>query len=283
MALVKLADAYPNYKQEIFGGDDIKGYEVYSATDEKVGGIYDALVDETGRFRYLVIDTGVWVFGKKVLVPIGRVRMDYDRRRVYITGLTKDQVERLPEYNDNMTVDYDYEERVRGIYRPTATATTATMAQVPSSTYDRNTYNYEHDRSLYDTDEQNHQKIKLYEERLLTSKQRQKTGEVTVGKHVETETARVSVPIEKERVIIERTNPTDTREVTPGEVDFREGEVARMEVYEETADIQKKAFVREEVSIRKEIERDTVDATETIRREELDIDVDGNPAINKRK
>ncbi|MBD2014433.1 DUF2382 domain-containing protein [Microcoleus sp. FACHB-53] len=283
MALVKLADAYPNYKQEIFGGDDIKGYEVYSATDEKVGGIYDALVDETGRFRYLVIDTGVWVFGKKVLVPIGRVRMDYDRRRVYITGLTKDQVERLPEYNDNMTVDYDYEERVRGIYRPTATATTATTAQVPSSTYDRNTYNYEHDRSLYDTDEQNHQKIKLYEERLLTSKQRQKTGEVTVGKHVETETARVSVPIEKERVIIERTNPTDTREVTPGEVDFREGEVARMEVYEETADIQKKAFVREEVSIRKEIERDTVDATETIRREELDIDVDGNPAINKRK
>jgi len=281
MTLVKLADAYPNYKQEIFGGDDIKGYEVYSATDEKIGGIYDALVDETGRFRYLVIDTGFWVFGKKVLAPIGRVRMDYDRRRVYITGLTKDQVERLPEYNDNMTVDYDYEERVRGIYRPTTTATTATTAQVPSSTYDRNTYNYEHDRSLYDLDEQNHQKIKLYEERLLTNKQRQKTGEVAVGKHVETETARVSVPIEKERVVIERTNPTDAREVTPGEVDFREGEVARMEVYEETADIQKKAFVREEVSIRKEVDRETVDATETIRREELDIDVDGKPVINR--
>ena len=279
MALVKLADAYPNYKQEIFGGDDIKGYEAYSATDEKVGGIHDALVDETGRFRYLVIDTGFWVFGKKVLVPIGRVRMDYDRRRVYITGLTKDQVERLPEYNDNMTVDYDYEERVRGIYRPT----TATTAPVSSSTYDRNTYNYEHDRSLFDLDEQNHQKIKLYEERLLTNKQRQKTGEVAVGKHVETETARVSVPIEKERVIIERSNPTDTREVTPGEANFREGEVARMEVYEETADIQKKAFVREEVSIRKEVERDTVEATETIRREELDIDVDGKPMINKKQ
>lgn len=278
MALVKLADAYPNYKQEIFGGDDIKGYDVYTATDEKVGSVYDALVDETGRFRYLVIDTGFWVFGKKVLAPIGRVRMDYDRHRAYITGLTKDQAERLPEYNDNMTVDYDYEERVRGIYRPTTTT-----APVSSSTYDRNTYNYEHDRSLYDTNEQNHQKIKLYEERLLTSKQRQKTGEVAVGKHVETETARVSVPIEKERVIIERSNPTDTREVTPGTVDFHEGEVARMEVYEETADIEKKAYVREEVSIRKEVERDTVDATETIRREELDIDVDGKPMINKNR
>lgn len=277
MALVKLADAYPNYKQEIFGGDDIKGYDVYTATDEKVGSVYDALVDETGRFRYLVIDTGFWVFGKKVLAPIGRVRMDYDRHRAYITGLTKDQAERLPEYNDNMTVDYDYEERVRGIYRPTTTT-----APVSTSTYDRNTYNYEHDRSLYDTSEQNHHKIKLYEERLLTNKQRQKTGEVAVGKHVETETARVSVPIEKERVIIERSSPSDTREVTPGTADFHEGEVARMEVYEETADIQKKAYVREEVSIRKEVERDTVDATETIRREELDIDVDGKPMINKK-
>ena len=278
MALVKLADAYPNYKQEIFGGDDIKGYDVYTDRDDKIGGVYDALVDETGRFRYLVIDTGFWIFGKKVLVPIGRLRMDYDRHRVYITGLTKDQVENLPEYNDNISVDYDYEERVRNVYRPSTTDAAATSA---GPTYNRDTYNYEHDRPLYNTDEHNHQKLKLYEERLLANKERQKTGEVAIGKRIETDTATVSVPVEKERVIIERTNPTEAREVTPGEAAFREGEVARMEVYEETADIQKKAFVREEVSIRKEVERDTVDATETIRREELEVDVDGNPVIKK--
>lgn len=278
MALLKLADAYPNYKQEIFGGDDIKGYDVYTDRDEKVGSIYDALVDETGRFRYLVIDTGFWIFGKKVLVPIGRVRMDYDRHRVYVTGLSKEQAENLPEYNDNMTVDYDYEERVRTAYRPTVAGTTAAAAP---STYNRDTYNYDHDRPLYDVDEHNHQKIKLYEERLLANKERHKTGEVAVGKHIETETASVSVPIEKERVIIERTTPTDSREVPPGTADFREGEVARMEIYEETADVQKKAFVREEVNIRKEVERDTVEATETLRREELDIDTEGNPVVRK--
>lgn len=278
MALLKLADAYPNYKQEIFGGDDIKGYDVYTDRDEKVGSIYDALVDETGRFRYLVIDTGFWIFGKKVLVPIGRVRMDYDRHRVYVTGLSKEQAENLPEYNDNMTVDYDYEERVRTAYRPTVAGTTAAAAP---STYNRDTYNYDHDRSLYDLDERNHQKIKLYEERLLANKERHKTGEVAVGKHIETETASVSVPVEKERVIIERTTPTDSREVPPGTADFREGEVARMEIYEETADVQKKAFVREEVNIRKEVERDTVEATETLRREELDIDTEGNPVVRK--
>jgi len=281
MALLKLADAYPNYKQEIFGGDDIKGYDVYSQTEEKIGSVYDALIDNSGSFRYFVIDTGFWVFGKKVIVPMGNVQLDYDRHRVYVTGMTKEEVERMPEYNDDMTIDYDYEERVRNTFRPTVAHAGTTSATVERPTYDRNSYNYDYDQSLYQPNEGNHQKIKLYEERVFANKHRQKTGEVTVGKHVETETAQVSVPIEKERVIIERTNPTDTSEVTPGATAFREGEVARVEVYEETADIQKKAFVREEVNIRKEVTHETVNSTETIRREELDVDVDGNPIMDR--
>jgi len=279
MALVKLATAYPNYKQEIFGGDDIKGYDVYTENEEKVGSVYDALLDETGRFRYLVLDTGFWVFGKKVLVPVGRIQMDYDRHRVYVTGMTKQQAEALPEYNENMTVDYDYEERVRSVFRPSATGTAAATATQASHT--RDTYNYDHEQPLYTPNEGNNQRIRLYEERLLTNKSRVKTGEVAIGKHVETETAQVSVPVDKERVIIERTTPTGSTEVTPGAATFQEGEVARMEVYEETANIQKQAFVREEVNIRKEVEHDTVEASETLRREELDVDVDGNPIINR--
>ncbi|MGA9381797.1 MAG: DUF2382 domain-containing protein, partial [Phormidium sp.] len=102
-----------------------------------------------------------------------------------------------------------------------------------------------------------------------------------IGKHVETEQARVSVPVEKERVIIERNTPMDAgKTVTPGEANFREGEVVRMEIYEETPDIHKEAFVREEVTIKKVVDRDTVDREETIRRERLDIDTDGNPMID---
>jgi uncharacterized protein (TIGR02271 family) len=173
-----------------------------------------------------------------------------------------------------MTIDYDYEERVRNVYRRGVSGTTA-------STYDRNSYSYDRDRPLYNLDEQNHQKLRLYEERLVANKERFRTGTVTVGKRVETETARVSVPVEKERVIIERTDPTSTTPVTPGSADFREGEVARMEVYEETADIDKQAFVREEVNIKKEVQRDTVDATEQVRREELDVDVDNESIIDR--
>lgn len=126
------------------------------------------------------------------------------------------------------------------------------------------------------TDIADDEKIRLYEERLIVDKQRAKAGEVAIGKRVETETASVAVPVEKERIVIERTDANIGQVVTPGTADFTEGKVAEVEVYEETAKIGKQAFVREEVSVRKEVERDTVEASETVRREELEIDADGD-------
>ena len=123
--------------------------------------------------------------------------------------------------------------------------------------------------------------IKLYEERLVVDKGRQKTGEVAIGKRVEVESASASVPIEKERVVIERV-AGDTSTVIPGADAFHDGEAIRMEVHEETPDIHKEAFVREEVSFRKEMSQETVNAEETVRREELDVDTQGRPVINDR-
>ena len=53
-----------------------------------------------------------------------------------------------------------------------------------------------------------------------------------------------------------------------------------MEVYEETPDIHKEAFVREEVRVTKVVDQDTVTAEEQLRREELDVDTQGRPVID---
>lgn len=315
MPLHKLEDFDSDYRNA-FDGEDIKGKSVYTeGSDEKIGSISDVLVDENGRFRYFVVDLGFWIFGKKVLLPVGRTRVDHGADRVYALGMTRQQAEDLPEFSDRLAVDYDYEEKVRGVYRP-STGTTAnrsldasapldtstpldattglgvgtglgTAAYQPTTgtdriadrpTYNRDTYDYKQDSSLYDLNEQDHQTLRLYEERLVANKQRRKTGEVAIGKHVETETARVSVPVDKERVIVERVTPADAgRTVSPDATAFREGEVTRMEIYEETADINKEAFVREEVRVRKVVDHDTVEARETIRREELDVDAPNLP------
>lgn len=316
MPLYKVSDFDENYK-DTFGGDDIKGMGIYEeASDQKIGTVSDVLVDDEGRFRYFVVDLGFWIFGKKVLLPIGRARIDYNTSRVYAVGMTREQADNLPEFNERDAVDYDYEERVRNVYRNPVNTNRPVEASAPLETstpleasapldanyaaasaanqaasainqpvttantprYDRDTYRYDAEPSLYEINDRDHQTLKLYEERLIANKRRIKAGEVTIGKHIETETARVAVPVEKERVVVERVTPTDAGQaVAPGEANFREGEVARIEIYEETPDIHKETVVREEVRVRKVVDRDTVEAQETIRREELDVNAPGLP------
>ena len=177
MALVKLEDFDPNYR-DTFEGGDIKGLSVYAQGDEKIGSVHDILVDEQGNFRYFVVDLGFWIFGKKVLLPVGRTRIDYNANRVYATGMTRQQADNLPEFSDLQKIDYDYEEQVRGVYRTPATGTTGTSvsSMAPTPTYNRDTYDYQQDASLYQMNEQDHQNLKLYQERLVANKQRVKSG-----------------------------------------------------------------------------------------------------------
>jgi uncharacterized protein (TIGR02271 family) len=121
--------------------------------------------------------------------------------------------------------------------------------------------------------------VKLYQERLIVDKDREKTGEVAFDKHIEVEKAHASVPIEKERVVIERVPLSGETAVTPGADAFGKSETLRVEVYEEIPDIRKEAFVREEVSIRKEVTQETINAEDTLRREELNIDTQGHPVV----
>jgi uncharacterized protein (TIGR02271 family) len=132
-----------------------------------------------------------------------------------------------------------------------------------------------------DLDVRDTQSIDLYEERLVADKTRQKAGEVTIGKHVETETVRIETPIERERVIVERVIPEGAdRSVAVDETSFQSGEILRVEVYEETPEIHKQVVVREEVNLRKEVTQDVVKAEDTVRREEIHVETEGHPAVD---
>jgi uncharacterized protein (TIGR02271 family) len=299
MALHKIKDFDPDYNTHS-DDPDIKGLSMYAGTD-KIGSIDDVLVDDEGKFRYLIIDSGGWIMGKKVLLPIGYARIDYKGKRVYADSLTKKQVEALPEFTDDMLIDYDKEEQVRDVYRSampsmqpaangvgyagamSAPATTNTAATLDLDAgyagYDRDTYNYDQEPVLYGLNEQNHPNLKLYEERLIASKNHQKTGEAVISKRVETETANASVGIEKERVVVERIPVNSDTVITPGEANFQAGEVARMDVYEEVPEFHKEAFVREEVRVTKVVDQETATAQEQLRREELDVDTEGRPVV----
>ena len=75
---------------------DLIGYDV-EASDGHIGKIDKASEDTTRR--YLVVDTGFWIFGKKRMVPAGLVsRVDHDDRRLFIS-MTKDQVKSAPDFD----------------------------------------------------------------------------------------------------------------------------------------------------------------------------------------
>jgi len=149
MTLMKLNDCCPNHTKELFDGHDITNFSVYANDSDdndqdKVGSVKGVLVDETdGHFRYFIVDTGFWVFGKKVLLPVGLAQLNYDKERLYVAGLTKEQVENLPEFSDDLKIDNDYEERVRSAYRPLVLAPTVSSLAGGAYSYQQEPYFYE--------------------------------------------------------------------------------------------------------------------------------------------
>ncbi len=99
----------------ISGADmDLTGYSV-EATDGGIGKIDEATYEAGGS--YLVVDTGPWIFGKKVMLPAGVVdRLDPDSETVYVSR-TKDEIKNAPEYDEERSRDdEDYRGELGGYY-----------------------------------------------------------------------------------------------------------------------------------------------------------------------
>jgi len=84
---------------------DLVGFGVESR-DGSIGKI-DEATNETGR-AYVVVDTGPWIFGRKVVIPAGAIdRVDVDDRKVFVS-LTKDQIKGSPEFDAVRGYDEEY-------------------------------------------------------------------------------------------------------------------------------------------------------------------------------
>ncbi|MEU9014491.1 PRC-barrel domain-containing protein [Streptomyces sp. NPDC048479] len=78
-------------------GIDLIGYKV-EATDGSIGKI-DKHSEDVGS-SHLVVDTGIWIFGKHVLLPAGTIeRIDTAGETVYVNR-TKDQIKDAPEFDE---------------------------------------------------------------------------------------------------------------------------------------------------------------------------------------
>ena len=95
------------------GSGNLVGYHVH-ASDGSIGKI-DEASDEVGTSR-IVVDTGPWIFGRKVVLPAGTVQRVDDAERTVYVDLTKDQIKNSPELDQSATDDPAYRDRLDTYY-----------------------------------------------------------------------------------------------------------------------------------------------------------------------
>ena len=107
-----VTDMY-TYLEQGWASLDLSGYQV-EATDGEVGAV-DESTHEIGSGS-LIVDTGPWIFGKKVMLPAGVIsRIDEDDRRIWV-NLTKDQIQNAPEYDETSYMDQGYRDEIGTYY-----------------------------------------------------------------------------------------------------------------------------------------------------------------------
>jgi hypothetical protein len=100
------------------GSTDLTGYGV-EALDGSIGKVDEATY-EAGSSQ-LVIDTGPWIFGKKVMLPAGVVsKIDTEEERVHVNR-TKEQIKNAPEFDDTRREDEAYRTELGSYYGPGGT------------------------------------------------------------------------------------------------------------------------------------------------------------------
>lgn len=96
-------------------GEDLTGYDVV-ATDGTVGHVERE--DGHHDMWHLVVDTGVWLFGRSAVVPVGVVTAVNTEGRSIALACTGDQVKEAPRFRtDSETMDPAYLTAVADYYR----------------------------------------------------------------------------------------------------------------------------------------------------------------------
>jgi hypothetical protein len=94
---------------------DITGFEV-EAIDGSIGKIDEATY-EVGS-SYVVVDTGPWIFGKKVMLPAGVIQRVDEAEQLVFVNRTKDEIKNAPELDQSMMADDAYRGRLGSYYGP---------------------------------------------------------------------------------------------------------------------------------------------------------------------
>src|SRR3954462_12433037 len=105
--------SYPNEYATAGQDLNLEGFDV-EATDGKIGSVDEATYEVGGS--YLIVDTGPWIFGKKVMLPASVVtQVDAEQRKLYVSR-TKQEIKNAPEFDASTFKESEYRNRLGDYY-----------------------------------------------------------------------------------------------------------------------------------------------------------------------
>ena len=92
---------------------DLTGFKV-EAVDGSIGKVDESTAD-AGK-SHIVVDTGPWIFGRKVILPAQTIeRIDLEKQVVFVDR-TKDEIKNAPEFDPERGIDPTYQDELGGYY-----------------------------------------------------------------------------------------------------------------------------------------------------------------------
>jgi uncharacterized protein (TIGR02271 family) len=220
---------------------DVRGWTVIDQAGEEWGDVEDLIVDAAAmKVRYLQIDPDddhETSNGGALYVPIDRVDLDRKEKRVILRGTAAAIREMIPG---------DLESRLSS-GRETERVVRRTDAARGNDEVER---------------------LTRAEEEVRIGKRAVQTGEVLVGKHVETGRVHEEVSVARDEVRVERRPVAEGR--TSGEIGASDREI-RVPIMEEEVVVEKRPVVKEEIVISKERVEESRPVDVEVRKEEFDI------------
>lgn len=232
--------------------------DAYDRTGEKIGTIREIYYDrETGRPEWLTVTTGL--FGMKSnFAPITGSTQQDDGLRL---DVTEDLLKDAPSIDAEEQLSDAEEQRLYSHYGITQAGeegyTHPERGQEGYNTADRADRDYD----VTDT-------ITRHEEEMSVGTRTEEVGNVRLRKYVTTDTETVTVPVQKEKVVVERTSVDDTTGGTISE------EVAEVTVSEEVPVVDTEVVAKEEIGIRKETTTEQRSVSADVQKEHVEVEDD---------
>jgi uncharacterized protein (TIGR02271 family) len=271
--------------------DQYASFEVYDRNGEKIGKVDDLFVDENDQPEYIGVKMGFLGLEGTSLIPWEIARVDENDRRIEVS-VDKAQVKEGPSFNDDEDITPEYEEHVyshyglqpaqangaRGGYgeyygdeteeRSGEVGPGMRMGDTETGEFRGHGREQEGVNQLGDDlEDEDELRVQRSEEELRAGTREREAGRMNVRKRVRTDREQVRVPKKREEVSVERVPVNE--EGTGAEIG--EDEVS-MPVVEEEVVVGKRAVVKEELRLRKEVVDDEEVVAEDVRKEEVDVD-----------